>query len=195
MATFFGAIERLNIADVVRDLCEQDDKRPASYWTEPQGYEQHQPRGKKSTRGDAGGGMKRAASVRWFKEVEMKKGNAMADRDNAEGLGGFAQWFHGVISRAESEALLTNQSAGAFLIRVSESRFGYSLSVKTDSRIKHFMIDQTEDGQYMVVGNDRRFASLNALASHHRHSPLTEDGDKLLTPCPQKESNLSELIG
>ena len=183
---------------MVQELCEQDDKRPASYWTEPQGYEQHEPRGKKKNTlggGGGGGGMKRAASVRWFKEVEMKKGNALADNDNAEGLGGFAQWFHGVISRAESEALLSRQSPGTFLIRVSESRFGYSLSVITNTRIKHFMIDQTEDGQYMVVGNDRRFASLNSLASHHRHSPLTEDGDKLLTPCPQKESNLSELIG
>lgn len=139
-------------------------------------------------------GMKRAASVRWFKEVEKKKGNGMADGGNAEGVGGFAQWFHGVISRYESESLLGAQGVGAFLIRVSESRFGYSLSVKTPQRIKHFMVDQGEDGMYIVVGNDRRFASLNDMVAHHLSSPLTEEGDRLLKPCPQKESNLAELM-
>lgn len=184
---------------MVQELCEQDSKRPLSYWepeAEPE-LEDPTPSNNKK-KGGAGGDMKRAASVRWFKEVEMKKGNAMADADeaNAAGLGGFAQWFHGVISRKESEALLQGKKAGTFLIRVSETRFGYSLSVlSTDGRIKHFMIDQTENAQYMVVGNDRRFKSLNALASHHRKSKLTEKDDKLLFPCPQKESNLTELIG
>jgi myosin-3 len=74
----------------------------------------------------------------------------MQDEQNEGGVGGFAQWFHGVISRIESETLLNRQKEGTFLIRVSESRFGYSLSTKTSSRIKHFMIDQSPDGQYMV---------------------------------------------
>lgn len=174
------------------ELVRQDNERPKDFWST--GYEQHTPRGKKSVNKKGEEGVKRAASVRWFKEVEMKKGNAIADGNNEAGLGGFAQWFHGVISRAESEQLLDKKKPGTFLIRVSESRFGYSLSVLAGSRIKHFMIDQTEDGQYMVVGNDRRFPSLNALVAHHRHAALTEEGDKLLIPCPQKEANLTELM-
>lgn len=37
------------------------------------------------------------SSVRWFKEVESKKGAGKQDD------GGFQEWFHGIISRKESE--------------------------------------------------------------------------------------------
>ncbi len=53
----------------------------------------------------------------------MKKGAGVDQR-----TGGFNEWFHGIISRQESENLLANKPAGTFLVRVSESRFGYSLS-------------------------------------------------------------------
>eukprot|EP00730_Choanoeca_flexa_P004849 TRINITY_DN11819_c4_g2_i6.p1 TRINITY_DN11819_c4_g2~~TRINITY_DN11819_c4_g2_i6.p1 ORF type:complete len:949 (+),score=327.87 TRINITY_DN11819_c4_g2_i6:88-2934(+) len=180
--------------DAMSFLGEQDAKRDWS--AGPDSYEMHTPRGgSKTGKGKGkGGGMKRMASVRWFKEVEKAKGMGMQDEKNEGGVGGFAQWFHGVISRVESETLLNPLQVGTFLIRVSESRFGYSLSTKTPNRIKHFMIDQSPDGQYMVVGNDRLFPSLNELVAHHRNSPLTEEGDKLLIPCPQKESNLRELM-
>lgn len=74
------------------------------------------------------GGMNRAASVKWFKETEAAKGSGMAED------GGFASWFHGIITRTESEALLRGQPSGAFLIRVAESRFGYSLSLLFKNR-------------------------------------------------------------
>ena len=67
------------------------------------------------------GGISRSASVKWFKEVESKKGVG-------KGANGFEDWFHGVISRVEAEALLKGTEAGTFLVRVAESRFGYSLS-------------------------------------------------------------------
>ena len=40
---------------------------------------------------------KRAQSVKWFKEVEMKKGAALGDAYTATGASGFAQWFHGMV--------------------------------------------------------------------------------------------------
>jgi hypothetical protein len=87
--------------------------------------------------------VKRAASVKWFKEVEKKKGNGMTG-------GKFANWFHGIITRQESEELLRGRQSGTFLIRVAESRFGYSLSIIFKGRCKHFMIDQDRQGRYIV---------------------------------------------
>ena len=64
----------------------------------------------------------RAASVRWFRETQasrlVKKGES------------FSEWFHGIITRRQAEMLLTNKPNGTFLIRVSENRFGYSLSFR-----------------------------------------------------------------
>uniref|UniRef100_A0A8C6WGS8 SH2 domain-containing protein n=1 Tax=Neogobius melanostomus TaxID=47308 RepID=A0A8C6WGS8_9GOBI len=40
------------------------------------------------------------------------------------------QWFHGIISRKASEELLMCKPPGYFLIRVSETRIGYTLSYR-----------------------------------------------------------------
>lgn len=56
----------------------------------------------------------------------MKKGAGLDEESGSNG--GFQEWFHGIISRKRAEDLLSNKPAGTFLVRVSESRFGYSLS-------------------------------------------------------------------
>lgn len=174
--------------DVVLSLCEEDAKRPADFWSKPkEAIAAAPPKVESGTAKRKKAGFKRAASVKWFKEVEMAKGSAVSDE------GGFAAWFHGIISRAQSEELLLPLTDGAFLVRVSESRFGYSLSFKFKGRIKHFMIDQTPDGKYLVVGNDRVFPGLNELVLFHQTHPLTDDGDVLTIACQQK-SDLSEFM-
>ena len=40
------------------------------------------------------------------------------------------RWFHGVLSRDEADEVLRGQQDGAYLIRVSGDRRGYSLSAK-----------------------------------------------------------------
>jgi hypothetical protein len=49
--------------------------------------------------------------------------------------------------------------------------------------------------RYMVVGNDRSFASLNDVVSFHQRHPVTDDGDTLLIPCPiqGQRDDLAEL--
>ena len=124
----------------------------------------------------------------------MKKGAALGDANTKTTSAGFAAWFHGILTRDQSESLLMPLTQGSFLVRVSESRFGYSLSFKWGNRIKHFMIDQTPDGRYMVVGNDRTFPSLNELVHFHSTKPLTEDGDMLLKACPAQGDSLAEFM-
>jgi hypothetical protein len=62
-------------------------------------------------------------------------------------------------------------------------------------RCKHFMIDQDSDQQYIVVGNDRTFPSLNEVVAFHSRHPVTDDGDTLLVPCPTSgpRDDLAEL--
>ena len=104
--------------DVIVSLCEEDDKRPMSFWaTAPAAAPSLKERNYKKS-GKAKGKMSRAASVKWFKEVESKKGSGIDDD------GGFASWFHGIITRSDAEQLLTGKASGTFLIRVAESRFG-----------------------------------------------------------------------
>ncbi|XP_077989266.1 myosin-IIIa-like [Glandiceps talaboti] len=127
------------------------------------------------------------ASIRWFKETQSAK---------LKETGGFAHWFHGVITRRESEQLLWNKPIGCFLIRVSESRFGYSLSFRVKERCKHFMIDQTPSGKYVVVGEPRVHKSLEQLVQFHKKTPISPFGDLLTEPCGQREGEVdyAELL-
>ena len=91
-------------------------------------------------------------------------------------------WYHGVISRIEAEALLKGTEPGTFLVCVAESRFGYLLShCIGDGCIKHYMIDQTPDGQYQVVGNRKLFPSLNELVAYHREYKVVATDSVALT--------------
>ena len=104
--------------------------------------------------------------------------------------------FFGIISRKEAEGKLRGQRDGTFLIRVAESRFGYSLSLSYKGRVKHFMVDKTDDGQYLVVGNDRLHPSLNELVDYYSRHSVTEAGDKLLHACEDSgpRHDLTELM-
>lgn len=179
---------------VLEALCEDDALRPPDY------FEQKRKNTKKikdptlkrmqKQADKSKAGLSRAQSVKWFKEVEMKKGAGMVEGGDG-GDNGFQTWFHGIITRNEANTLLAKHQYGAFLVRVSESRFGYSLShyVEKD-KIKHYMIDQNADGQYIVVGNKKLFNSLNELVSwHSKHKVIASDPVALVFPCGQEEGH------
>lgn len=192
--SFASSMERNGsaVCDVFAACCEEDDKRPRDFWEPKQASEPKvalyegevpAPSGKKKR------GVGRRQSVKWVEE-QKDKGEC-----NGDGVGGFAEWFAGVMSRGDSENILKNEPVGTFLIRVSETRFGYSLSATGSSRIKHFMVDQVKDtSKYIVVGNARKFDSLDELIEHHKKHPLTDDGFKLSTPIKQSTVNLEEFI-
>lgn len=116
-----------------------------------------------------------------IKEDEAAEGSGSTDDD-----GSFATWFHGIMSRPAAEQRLTGKASGTFLVRVSESRVGYSLSLLSQGAFRHFMLDQDADEQYRVVGkSNRTFASLNELVAFHQTTAITERGDLLGAPCPR----------
>ncbi|XP_071954506.1 myosin-IIIb-like isoform X2 [Antedon mediterranea] len=131
----------------------------------------------------------RAASVRWFQQTQTDQVRQTSD-------GQFAPWFHGIITRRASEQLLENKTIGCFLIRVSESRFGYSMSIKTPSKIKHFMIDQLRNGKYVVVGELPVFKTLNEMVAYYQKNPVSPYSDYLTEACGQVSDDFdyAELI-
>ncbi|XP_015249903.1 PREDICTED: hematopoietic SH2 domain-containing protein isoform X1 [Cyprinodon variegatus] len=96
-----------------------------------------------------------------------------------------------------AEELLMFKPPGYFLIRVSESRIGYTLSFCTDERCRHFMIDVLEDGQYIIVGENRKHRSLQDLVEYHRRTPIMPFNQVLTVACgqsPASRADYAELL-
>lgn len=101
--------------------------------------------------------------------------------------GGVPTWFHGAISREEAEDLLESQPLGSFLIRVSHTHVGYTLSYKAQSCCRHFMVKLLDDGSFTIPGEKRAHASLDALVTFHQQQPMRPHGELLRQPCGQKD--------
>ncbi|KAK1791208.1 hypothetical protein P4O66_013228, partial [Electrophorus voltai] len=105
----------------------------------------------------------RESIIAWFCEDQRPK-RAGYERNSDH----IAPWFHGIITREESEHQLANEATGSFLVRVSEMIWGYTLSYRTPSGFKHFLIDATGDF-YSFLGVDQScHASLADLVDFHK---------------------------
>ncbi|KAM3875873.1 hematopoietic SH2 domain-containing protein homolog [Diretmus argenteus] len=107
------------------------------------------------------------------------------------------EWFHGIISRKTAEDLLLSKPPGYFLIRVSESRFGYTLSYRVEDRCRHFMIDVLKDGYYVIVGENTRHRFLQDLVDFHCRTPIMPFNEMLTVPCGQiskDKADYAELL-
>uniref|UniRef100_A0A452T0B0 Hematopoietic SH2 domain containing n=1 Tax=Ursus maritimus TaxID=29073 RepID=A0A452T0B0_URSMA len=100
---------------------------------------------------------------------------------------GVPAWFHGAISREDAENLLQLRPPGSFLIRVSHSHVGYTLSYKAQSCCRHFMVKLLDDGSFVIPGEEKAHASLDALVTFHQQQPVRPHGDLLTQPCGQKD--------
>ncbi|XP_057564653.1 hematopoietic SH2 domain-containing protein isoform X2 [Hippopotamus amphibius kiboko] len=103
--------------------------------------------------------------------------------------GGIPEWFHGAISREDAENLLESQPLGSFLIRISHSHVGYTLSYKAQNCCRHFMVKLSDDGSFTIPGEERAHACLDALVIFHQQQPLRPHGDLLTQPCRQDPAN------
>lgn len=100
---------------------------------------------------------------------------------------GVPSWFHGAISRQDAESLLESQPLGSFLIRVSHSHVGYTLSYKAENCYRHFMVKLLDSGSFIIPGEDSTHASLDALVTFHQQQPMQPHGELLKQPCGQKD--------
>lgn len=89
------------------------------------------------------------ATKDWFQSNEAKRG---VGHDVA---GKILPWFHGVLSREKAEQLVIKKRPGTFLVRVSESRFGYVITLRANPNEprphKHFIVEQNAAGQYGLL--------------------------------------------
>ncbi|XP_067271863.1 hematopoietic SH2 domain-containing protein homolog [Pseudorasbora parva] len=105
------------------------------------------------------------------------------------------EWFHGIISRKAAEDVLKCKPPGYFLIRVSESRVGYTLSYRAEDRCRHFMIDVLPDNQFTIVGESTHYLSLHDLVAFHRRNPILPYNELLTVACEQGgKNNYAELF-
>mmetsp|Transcript_19242 Transcript_19242/g.50010 ORF Transcript_19242/g.50010 Transcript_19242/m.50010 type:complete len:164 (-) Transcript_19242:414-905(-) len=101
------------------------------------------------------------------------------------------EWFHGSITRHTAEQRLSDCAVGTYLFRESETRPGFSLSLRVPDKVKHFMISQKEDsGLWYLVGKKKEFKSMFDLIEFHGTTQTNQgDGTCLLYPCPVTEEN------
>ncbi|XP_023365243.1 SH2 domain-containing protein 4B [Otolemur garnettii] len=96
------------------------------------------------------------------------------------------QW---IISRENAEDLLENMTEGAFLVRVSEKIWGYTLSYRLQKGFKHFLVDASGDFYSFLGVDPNRHATLTDLIDFHKEEIITVSGGELLQePCGQRDS-------
>ncbi|XP_035256828.1 SH2 domain-containing protein 4B [Anguilla anguilla] len=132
----------------------------------------------------------RESILLWFREEQRPK-RAGYERNSSS----IAPWFHGIISRQDSEALLMNAEEGCFLVRVSERIWGYTLSYRTAGGFKHFLIDASGD-YYSFLGVDQsRHATLADLIDFHKEEVITTSGGELLQEACRKKGSSPDYGG
>lgn len=120
----------------------------------------------------------RARTRLWFEQTQAR-------RLGAEGE--LPTWFHGFISRRETERLLQDQPPGCFLVRFSESTVGFVLSYRGRDRCRHFVLDQLPDGRYVILGERSAHAELADLLRHYAVAPVTPYREFLTVPCRRED--------
>ncbi|NXT20682.1 KSYK kinase, partial [Syrrhaptes paradoxus] len=104
-------------------------------------------------------------------------------------------WFHGRISREESEhrILMGSRNNGKFLIRERDSNGSYALCLLNDGKVLHYRIDRDKTGK-LSIPDGKRFDTLWQLVEHYSYKP---DGllRVLTVPCPQLGSENGDWAG
>uniref|UniRef100_H3CSK6 SH2 domain-containing protein n=1 Tax=Tetraodon nigroviridis TaxID=99883 RepID=H3CSK6_TETNG len=97
--------------------------------------------------------------------------------------GFFPKWFLGFITRKDAEEILREKELGCFLIRLSDKAIAYILSYKGKDRCRHFVINQSESGKFLVCGDTAGHDTLSELINYYRTKPIEPFGEHLTSSC------------
>uniref|UniRef100_A0A8D0H073 Src homology 2 domain containing transforming protein D n=1 Tax=Sphenodon punctatus TaxID=8508 RepID=A0A8D0H073_SPHPU len=91
-------------------------------------------------------------------------------------------WFHGTISRADAEGLLTLCKEGSYLVRNSEtSRNDYSLSLRSSQGFMHMKFTRTKENKYVLGQNSAPFESVPEVIHYYTAQELPIKGAEHLS--------------
>ncbi|XP_067424963.1 tyrosine-protein kinase SYK [Emydura macquarii macquarii] len=103
-------------------------------------------------------------------------------------------WFHGKISRDDSEhrILLGTRTSGKFLIRERDNNGSYALCLLSEGKVLHYRIDRDKTGK-LSIPDGKKFDTLWQLVEHYSYKP---DGlQRVLTiPCARLGSENANII-
>ncbi|KAG8519100.1 SH2 domain-containing adapter protein D [Galemys pyrenaicus] len=86
-------------------------------------------------------------------------------------------WFHGPLSRADAENLLSLCKEGSYLVRLSEtSPQDFSLSLRSSQGFLHLKFTRTREDQLVLGQHSGPFASVPELVLHYSSRPLPVQG-------------------
>ncbi|KAI6649740.1 hypothetical protein LOD99_6529 [Oopsacas minuta] len=104
-----------------------------------------------------------------------------------------AVWFHGMIPRDVAENILLPLENGSFLVRQSENRLGYALSVGFNREVHHYMVETLPGGRYRLKGSQIEHVNLHELIWYYTHHIISERfREKLYKPVPKMEVIVTE---
>ncbi|XP_038389620.1 SH2 domain-containing protein 7 [Canis lupus baileyi] len=103
--------------------------------------------------------------------------------------GALPPWFHGFLTRKQTEQLLGDKALGSFLIRLSDRATSYILSYRGSDRCRHFVINQLQDRRYLVSGDTCSHSTLAELVRHYQEVHFEPFGETLSAACPRPEDN------
>ncbi|KAB0348593.1 hypothetical protein FD754_013450 [Muntiacus muntjak] len=103
--------------------------------------------------------------------------------------GALPPWFHGFITRKQTERLLRDKALGSFLIRLSDRATGYILSYRGSDRCRHFVINQLRNRRYLISGDTQSHGTLAELVRHYQEVQFEPFGESLSAACPRMEDN------
>uniref|UniRef100_G1NMZ0 SH2 domain containing 2A n=1 Tax=Meleagris gallopavo TaxID=9103 RepID=G1NMZ0_MELGA len=121
----------------------------------------------------------RARTKLWFEQTQVHRLGA---------TGNLPAWFHGFISRKDTEQMLQDEPLGCFLVRFSESTVGFVLSYRGRERCRHFVLDQLPNGHYVILGEHSAHPELAELLQHYTHVPIPPYGELLTVPWGQDKA-------
>ncbi|XP_060038028.1 SH2 domain-containing adapter protein D [Erinaceus europaeus] len=85
-------------------------------------------------------------------------------------------WFHGPLSRADAENLLSLCKEGSYLVRLSETSQDCSLSLRSSQGFLHLKFTRTSENQLVLGQHSGPFASVPELVLHYSSRPLPVQG-------------------
>ncbi|XP_046759936.1 SH2 domain-containing protein 2A isoform X3 [Gallus gallus] len=121
----------------------------------------------------------RARTKLWFEQTQVHRLGA---------TGNLPAWFHGFISRRDTEQMLQDEPLGCFLVRFSESTVGFVLSYRGRERCRHFVLDQLPNGHYVILGEHSAHPELAELLQHYARIPIPPYGELLTVPRGQDKA-------